>query len=107
GEVRVPVNGKGQPSAEDVANAIDVFVPPVIDSLMPGEPAIGAGFRHGDSVVAIDGKPVRTWSDLVGIVCHSAEKPLDIDLVRSAASAPLTLHVTPESAQGPAAGTAD
>jgi regulator of sigma E protease len=99
GQIRVPVGGKGRPSGEDIANAIDVYVPPVIDTIMKGDRADAAGFRRGDSVVAINTRPVRTWSDLVMLVSRAPEQALTVDVVRS--GGPVALHVTPKSVQGP------
>jgi regulator of sigma E protease len=98
GDVRVPVGGKGQASAEDVATSVDVFIPPVIDTINKGDRADAAGFRRGDSIVAINAAPVRTWSDLVTIVSHSPEKPLTFAVVR--AGKPATLQVTPKAMPG-------
>jgi regulator of sigma E protease len=98
-EVRVPVNGKGQPSAEQVARALNYgyFVPPVIDSVIPGEPAAGAGFVAGDSVVSIQGEPVREWGDLVRIVNASPGRALTFDIVRK--GAPHSIAVVPKSTE--------
>ena len=39
------------------------FIPSVIDSVLPSSPVYEAGIRSGDRIVAMDGKPVATWSD--------------------------------------------
>ncbi|MET0204927.1 MAG: RIP metalloprotease RseP, partial [Casimicrobiaceae bacterium] len=38
--------------------------PPLIDQVMPGKPADRAGLKSGDRIVAIDGAPVRSPSDV-------------------------------------------
>lgn len=43
----------------------DADAPTVIDTLVAGKPAERAGVLRGDSVVSVDGVPVRTWSQLV------------------------------------------
>jgi len=105
GEVRVPLAGKGRPSAEDVAAALDFYVHPVIDTIMKGERADAAGFRRGDSVIAINQRPVRTWSDLVMLVSRSPEQPLTFQVVRG--GTPISLRVTPKAVQGPDPETGD
>lgn len=93
-QVRVPLGrGGAAPTAEDVLGAVDFFVAPVLDTIIPGEPAQAAGFQPGDSIVAIDGHPVRTWSDLVDQVSHSPGQALTVSLVRG--GAPRSLTVTP------------
>lgn len=38
-------------------------LPFVVDSVQPGSPAMAAGFRRGDRVVALNGTPVTDWND--------------------------------------------
>lgn len=95
GRAVIPVNGAGSPKAEDVAAAIDYELPPVIGDLLPTEPAAKAGFQPGDSIVAINGQPVRTWSDMVSHVANSAGRELDFDIIRVGARQ--TLSVTPRA----------
>jgi regulator of sigma E protease len=38
--------------------------PPEVAWVDPGSPAAAAGIKGGDLVLAVDGKPVRTWGDL-------------------------------------------
>ena len=97
-EVTIPLDREGRPRGEEVAAAIEVYVPPVIDTVMRGDRAEAAGFQRGDSVVAIEGKRVRTWSELVQVVSASPNDTLTVDLVRS--GQPLTLTVSPKAVQG-------
>ena len=99
GDVRVPVNGKGNASAEQVARALNggYFIPPIIDSVIPGEPAVAAGFAAGDSVVSIQGEPVREWGDLVRIVGASAGRAITFDIVRG--GTPKSIAVVPKSTE--------
>ncbi len=39
-------------------------VPPVIGSVVAGQPAYEAGIRPGDRIVAVDNRPIETYSDL-------------------------------------------
>src|ERR1041385_1222674 len=75
--------------------AIGVFVTTYIDSIVPGDRAAKAGLQRGDSVTAIDGQPVRLWSDLTDKVGASIEKPLTFDVMRS--GAPVHLTITPKA----------
>ena len=103
GDVRIPVGGN-QPSAEDVANSLIYFLPPVIDSVAAGDRAAAAGFQHGDSIVSVGGHEVRSWTDMVGQVGKSAERPVTFVVHR--ASSTDTIVVTPKSARvlNPATG---
>jgi len=91
GAVRVPLNDSV--TVDAVGSAIVYYIPPVVDSVSPGLPAAAAGFRHGDSVVAVGGQPIRSWSDMVAIVGGSAGKPVAFDVVRRGQH--LSLTATP------------
>ena len=93
--VLVPLNAPGSPKAEDVALALDYQLPPVLGDLVPGEVAIKAGFHPGDSVVAINGLPVHTWSEMVAQVANSAGQPLTFDVFRNGTR--MRLSATPRA----------
>jgi regulator of sigma E protease len=93
GQVTVPLSGPGAPSGEDVALAMDYRLPSVIGDVVPGEAAARAGFQSGDSVVAIDGTAIHTWSDMVAQVADAPGRELTFEINR--AGARQTLHVTP------------
>lgn len=49
---------------------------PSIGKVREGAPAEVGGLRAGDEVVAIDGKPVRTWEDMARLISQSRGAPL-------------------------------
>ena len=97
GIVRLDLGEPGSERRAYALGALEPFVPPVIDSVFAGRPAARAGLRGGDSVVAANGAPVRTFSELVKVISASAGRDLRLDVVRPGAAAPLTLVVRPES----------
>jgi regulator of sigma E protease len=104
GAVTIPLNQPGSPSPEDVAFAIDYELAPVIGDVIPSEPAAKAGFQPGDSIVAIDGTPVRSWSEMVVLVANSAGKPARFEIVRKGAKRTLTVTPRPMDATHPVTG---
>ena len=82
------------------------YVPAVIDSVVAGKPAERAGLQKGDSIVAINGVPVRMWNEVLTGVSRSAGTPLRIDVLRGGAH--VAISVTPEeqSAADPVTGKA-
>jgi regulator of sigma E protease len=56
--------------------------PAVIGSMEPGGAAEKAGLQTGDRVVAIDGEPVQTFTDLVRIVSARPDQPVTIGYLR-------------------------
>lgn len=84
-----------------LAGSIGYFVPPVIDSVVEGERAAAGGMQRGDSVIAIDGTPIRLWTDLSAKVNASSEKPLRFDVARAGQTR--TLTITPKETKVPTA----
>ena len=96
GDVRVPL-GRDHATAENVADALIYFLPPVIDSVVPGDRAAKAGFQKGDSIVNVAGHEIRSWSDMVDQVGQSPEKPISFIVRRGTATQ--TLVVTPKAVE--------
>ncbi len=93
--------GPGRARREEVARALDPLIPPVIDSVLPDFPAAAAGLRGGDSVVALNGVPVRSWSEMLDTVSAYGGKPLAIEVARGAGKAHVTLTLTPKPTEVP------
>lgn len=72
-----------------------------VGDVVEGLPAEAAGIRPDDRLFRVDGKPVRTWSDLTSLVGATVEqagpdatpRPLTVDLVRQGEL--VTLQFTP------------
>jgi regulator of sigma E protease len=94
GAVHIPLSRQGA-TRERVAEALVYYLPPVIDSIFPGEPAALAGFQHGDSIVAVAGQPIYSWVDMVAQVAASPSQPLTFVLRRGVKTE--TLTVTPKA----------
>jgi len=100
--VRLPI-GPGTPSPEQLFSALDFERPAVLDPILPGGRAEQAGLQSGDSVVAIDGKRVATWSELVAVVSHAADQSLRFTIVRNGRT--LDVNVTPKPTPDTVAAT--
>ena len=66
---------------------------PRVDELVADGAAASAGFKPGDIIVAIDGQPIETFSDMQRVVSASADRELKVDVNRGGVV--LTLKVTP------------
>ncbi|MGQ0741631.1 MAG: RIP metalloprotease RseP [Alphaproteobacteria bacterium] len=60
--------------------------PPVVDSVLTGSPAAEAGILVGDTIRAVNGKPVGTFFDLQRVVVASPGHNLTITLSREGAA---------------------
>ena len=47
---------------------IDTLIPPVVGSVMPGAPASTTAIRPGDTIVAVAGMPVTSWTRFTELV---------------------------------------
>lgn len=69
-------------------------VPAVVGTVVEGSSAAEAGVRAGDRIVAVDGDPVETWSQVGLELLTSADKPVALTLERGEER--LGVTVTPQ-----------
>ena len=55
---------------------------PVLGKVIEGEAADKAGLRDGDRIIAIDGKPVETWTDLLAAIRDKGGETLSFRVAR-------------------------
>lgn len=72
---------------------------PRVDEVVAGSPAEAAGFQSGDVIVAIDGDPIDSFSQLQRIVTLAAGNTLQIDVERNGRR--LALEAVPERREIP------
>lgn len=104
GAVTIRFTGAGAPAPEDVARALDYELPSVIGDLQPGEAGDRGGLKAGDTVVAINGSPVRTWSEMVNIVARSPGRALQFDVQRRGTRERMTVVPKPSDGMDPITG---
>lgn len=75
------------------------YVPAVADSIVAGRPAEAAGMLRGDSVVAIEGRAIGRWDEMLEEVSAAPGREIAIEVVRGGER--LTLRVTPEAQDVP------
>ncbi len=84
--------------------AILPWTPPVIGEVGAGRPARRAGLATGDTVVAVDDRPVRSWLDMTREIGSAPGRQVTLTIRRG--SETLRLPVTPDStAEKDSAGT--
>lgn len=64
------------------AQALQPFRAPVVGQVLPDRPAARAGIQEGDTIVAVNRRPVRQWYDLLELLQSSPGQELDIEVAR-------------------------
>jgi regulator of sigma E protease len=77
------------------------FTAPTIGDVLTGLPASQAGLKSGDLVVAIDGKPVRTWEDLAETIRARAGQPTALEIKRGTEMLKVSVVPTAMKERGP------
>ncbi|MDQ6690902.1 MAG: site-2 protease family protein [Gemmatimonadota bacterium] len=72
---------------------------PVAAAVSPGKPAALAGIQAKDSIVSLNGAPLRSWQVLLDTIGASAGVPLTLEVIRQ--GRPITVHVTPVAELAP------
>ncbi|HEX7337395.1 MAG TPA: RIP metalloprotease RseP [Gemmatimonadales bacterium] len=83
------------------AQALQPFRAPVVGQVLPGKPAARAGIEEGDTIVAVNGRPVQQWYDLLELLQGSPGEKLAVVVARGGERR--TFEVTPyvDSIPGP------
>jgi regulator of sigma E protease len=92
--VALPIPPDALERRAEAAQALAPWMPAVVDLVQPSWPAARAGVQPGDTIVAVDGKPMAQWYDLVDVLQASPGKELAMEVGR--AGGRTLLHVTPE-----------
>ncbi len=66
--------------------ALRPLVPAVVDSVMSGSPAAGAGIQAGDTITSVAGSPVRQWQDLLDVIAARPGQPVSVGVARQGQS---------------------
>ena len=104
GQIAIPVGTPGAPTTQQLISAVDFFIAPVIGDVLPGSPAKRAGLSAGDTIVAIGGAPLQSWSQLQERVTPAAGTALPFQVRRNGKLLDLTVRPESTSQKDPATG---
>lgn len=74
--IQVPLGETSGATLDSVMDALAPYVAPVIDSVVAGFPAAQAGLQPGDSIIRINNRSLRAWTEMVDEVGPAPGKPL-------------------------------
>jgi regulator of sigma E protease len=92
--VVLPIHQDALEQRLKASQALQPFRPAVIGQVLPGRPAARAGVQAGDTIVAIDGKPVGQWYDVLEVLQANTGTPVVMTVAGAAGRR--TTEVKPE-----------
>ncbi len=81
--VVLPIHPDALEERLKAAHALQPFRAPVIGEVLPDKPAARAGIQKGDSVVAVNGRQVEQWYDLLEVVQSGVGQTLALTVSRN------------------------
>ncbi len=92
--VTLPIHPDAMEERLKASQAIQPFRSPVVGQVIPSRPAARAGVQVGDTIVAINGRPIDQWYDLLETLQSSAGAALTLELAHGDRR---TVEVKPEA----------
>ena len=83
------------------AQALQPYRAPVVGQVLPDRPAAKAGIQEGDTIVAVNGRPVQQWYDLLETLQSSAGQSLTIQVARGGQRQTFNIRPYVDSIPGP------
>jgi regulator of sigma E protease len=80
--VVLPIHPDALEERLKAAQALQPFRAPVVGQVLPDRPAARAGIQEGDTIVAVNGRPVQQWYDLLELLQSSAGQALKVEVAR-------------------------
>jgi regulator of sigma E protease len=75
--------------------------PPVVGRVVDGSAAATAGLRTGDTIAAVDGRPIAHWEDLERAIVASGGRPLRLSVARGNEQIEITVTAQRKSERDP------
>ncbi len=92
--VVLPIHQDALEERLKASQALQPFRPAVIGQVLAGKPAERAGVEPGDTIVALNGRPIGQWYDVLEVLQDNTGTPIAMKVGR--ASGRRTLDVSPE-----------
>ncbi len=80
--VVLPIHPDALEQRIKAAQALQPYRAPVVGEVLPDKPAAQAGIQEGDTIVAVNGRPVQQWYDLLETLRASSGQLLTVEVAR-------------------------
>ncbi|HET6837244.1 MAG TPA: RIP metalloprotease RseP [Gemmatimonadales bacterium] len=101
GTIVLPIHPDALEERIKATQALQPYRAPVVDSILADRPAALAGMQKGDTVVAVNGRPVHQWYDMLEVVQESANRNITMTVSRRGDRVNLSLRPYLDSIPGP------
>jgi regulator of sigma E protease len=99
--VVLPIHPDALEERLKAAQALQPFRTPVVGQVLPDKPAAKAGIQEGDTIVAVNGRPVQQWYDLLEVLQSSAGQSLKVEVARGGKRLSFDIRPYVDSIPGP------
>jgi regulator of sigma E protease len=82
------------------SQALQPFRPAVIGQVLPGKPAARAGVEPGDTIVALNGRPIAQWYDVLEVLQDNGGAPISMEVAGTTGRRTLDVRPEVETAEG-------
>ena len=99
--VVLPIHPDALEERLKAGQALQPFRTPVVGEVLPDKPAAEAGMQEGDTIVAVNGKPVEQWYEVLELLQASPNQRLEIEVARGGQRRTLAVTSYLDSIPGP------
>ncbi|MFL5493310.1 MAG: RIP metalloprotease RseP, partial [Gemmatimonadales bacterium] len=99
--VSLPIHQDALEQRLKASQALQPFRSPIVGQVLPGRPAAKAGVQFGDTIVAVNGRRMAQWYDVLEVLQASAGKDLSLELAHGARHAVVQVRPYLDSIAGP------
>ena len=91
--VTLPIHPDALEARLKASQALQPYRVPIVGQVLPGRPAAKAGVQVGDTITAVDHRPIEQWYDLLTVLQSSPGRPVNLEVARGGRR--LTIPITP------------
>jgi regulator of sigma E protease len=99
--VTLPIHQDALEERLKAAQSLQPFRAPVVGQVLPDKPAGRAGIQQGDTIVAVNGRQVEQWYDLLELLQSSPGRSLSLDVARGAKRLSFAVQPYVDTVPGP------